>query len=173
MKSVMVMRKRWPCKDKGLDFSSKNCKPPVGYRVNGLGYECKDCPPREVLGEVNLMEEAERAIKEAWELQESIRKRRAQLKRDEEHLQNLFETLAILKVTRIGKLEVQPRVSSRRQIVSERFLAIWPDLFNKIAKVNIKDALTVIDENELNQVCEVRQIASWEIISYAKPGEMV
>lgn len=169
MKSVMVMRKRYPCENRGLDFSSKNCKPPVGYRVNGLGYECKDCPPKDVLGEVNLMEEAERAIKEAWELQESIRKRRAQLKRDEEHLQNLFETLVTLKVTRLGKLEVKPKITQRRQIISDRFYAIWPDLFNKLAKVSIKDAETVLPPEELNKVCDIKQIASWEIISYAKP----
>lgn len=119
-----------------------------------------------------MQPEPKEAIEEAWRLQESIRKQRQQIKKDEQRLRDLMDLLGMLNVTRIGPYERRQKIQRRRSIVSERFQQRWPELFNRLAKITIKDASTVLDPGQVDELCEVQETETWEIISYKKPWEV-
>ncbi len=115
--------------------------------------------------------EPNEAIEEAWRLQESIRKQRQQIRKEEERLRILMDLLETFNVTRIGPYERRQKIQRRRFIISERFQAKWPELFNKLARITIKDASIVLDPAQVEEVCEVQETETWEIISYKKPWD--
>ena len=106
----------------------------------------------------------EEMIKEAYELQEKIRMQRKALKANEDNLKTLLEVLDLEKVTKAGPYERKPKIVSRRSIVPELFRARWPDLFDRLAKISLKDAEEEVRGEELNEVCNTIEIVSWKII---------
>jgi hypothetical protein len=116
------------------------------------------------------MFDAEGTIKEAFGLQEKIRKQRKELKTNEQHLKMLLEVLDLEHVTRAGDYERRQKITCRRSILSEPFRARWPEHFNRLARVTLKDALRELPEAELNQVCQIEEQITWEIASHKLPG---
>lgn len=116
------------------------------------------------------MFDAEKAITEAFELQEKIRKQRKELRENERHLSTLLEALDLAEVTRAGDYERRQKVSCRRSIISEAFRARWPEAFNRLARVTLKDALRELPVAEVEQCCQMDDLISWEIVSYRLPG---
>lgn len=114
---------------------------------------------------------AEETIKEAFELQEIIRKQRKELRANENMLKTLMEALDLEKVMQAGPYERRQKVSCRRSISSEAFRARWPEVFNRLAKVTLKDALRELPEGEVEQCCQVDEVVTWEIVSHWRPGE--
>ena len=93
----------------------------------------------------------------AYKLQETLKKERQQVKLHEEEYKNLMETIVASKVQRLGKYEVSEVIGQKkRYIVSDKFRAIWPDLFNTLATVTLKDAREKIKEEDLETVCETK-----------------
>ena len=84
--------------------------------------------------------EPENAIVEAWRLQESIKKKRAEIRAEENQLKQIMALLESFNVTRIGKLERVSRLQHKRSIIPDQFRDRWPDLFNSLARVTLKDA---------------------------------
>ena len=113
--------------------------------------------------------EPENAIVEAWRLQESIKKKRAEIRAEENQLKQIMALLESFNVTRIGKLERVSRLQHKRSIIPDQFRDRWPDLFNSLARVTLKDALEHLPEDELNQVCQISETVSWIIVSYEAP----
>ncbi len=116
------------------------------------------------------MFDAEKAITEAFELQEKIRKQRKELRENERHLSTLLEVLDLAHITRAGDFERRQKVSCRRSIISEEFRARWPEAFNRLARITLKDALRELPEAEVVQCCQVDELVTWEIVSYRLPG---
>ncbi len=116
------------------------------------------------------MFDAEKAIAEAFELQEKIRRQRKELREDEKRLSTLLEALDLEHVTRAGDYERRQKTSCRRSIISEAFRARWPEAFNRLARVTLKDALRELPEAEVSECCQVDELVTWEIVSYRLPG---
>jgi hypothetical protein len=108
------------------------------------------------------------ALERAYELQELIKKERHQLRQHEDEYKLLMTQISTLDVRRVEYYEVIDKVKTRRYIISDLFRAKWPDLFNKLAKITIKDAEAELPPEELKSVCEVRETIKQEIIIYEK-----
>jgi len=113
---------------------------------------------------------AEETIEEAYELQEIIRKQRKELKANESLLRTLLDVLELEKVTNAGPFERRQKISCRRSIISESFRARWPEHFNRLARVTLKDALRELPEAEIEECCQVEEQIIWEIISHKLLG---
>ncbi|VVB69501.1 Uncharacterised protein [uncultured archaeon] len=116
------------------------------------------------------MFDPEEKIREAFELQERIKKQRKELKANEGRLRTLLEVLDLEHVTRAGDYERRQKISCRRTIISESFRARWPEHFNRLAKVTLKDALRELPEAEIEECCQVEEQITWEIVSHKLPG---
>ena len=109
-------------------------------------------------------------LQEAFEVQERITRQRKALKAEEALLKNLLWQLEKENVGRVGDYERKRKVVNRAVIVSERFRARWPEVFNKLAKVTLKDARGAeIPEAELMEACDSTEQVSWKII-YTGPA---
>lgn len=109
------------------------------------------------------------ALERAYVLQETIKKERQQLRQHEEEYKLLMMQISAFEVKKVEYYEVVQKVLKRRYIDSGKFRSRWPDLFDKLAKVTIKDAEAEIQSKDLESVCEVREILRQEIVSYKKP----
>jgi hypothetical protein len=96
----------------------------------------------------------------AYKLQETLREERQQVRQHEEEYKRLMNLIVSSKVRQSGKYEVVDKeVQRKRQIISDRFRARWPELFNRLATVTMKAALEEIEENDLDDVCEIKTVA--------------
>jgi hypothetical protein len=107
-------------------------------------------------------------FKEAFEIQEEIAREKKAIKEKEWLLQNLLWQLEKENVGRLGDYERKKKITIKRIISSEKFRARWPELFNKLAKVTLKDAQAEVREVELNEVCSTFEQVSWKIIFYGR-----
>ena len=109
-----------------------------------------------------------KALERAYELQEIIKKERHQLRQHEDEYKLLMTQISALNVRRVEYYEVIDKVKTRRYIISDLFRARWPDLFNKLAKITIKDAEAELPPEDLKSVCEVRETIKQEVVIYEK-----
>ena len=108
-------------------------------------------------------------LKEAFEVQEEIARERKALREKEALLQNLLWQLENENVGRLGDYERKKKTAIKRIISSELFRARWPDLFNKLAKVTLKDAREAnIPEAELMEACDSTEQVSWKILFFGQ-----
>ncbi len=95
----------------------------------------------------------------AYELQETLRKERLQVRQHEEEYKRLMNRIISSKVRQSGKYEVVDKeVQRKHQIISDRFRARWPELFNRLATVTMKAAREEIEEKDLEDVCEIKTV---------------
>jgi ribonucleotide reductase beta subunit family protein with ferritin-like domain len=108
----------------------------------------------------------------AYELQEILKKERLQVKLHDEEYQHLMKQITDSKVQRLGKYEViNKEVQKKRQIISDKFRAKWPDLFNRLATVTMKAAREEIQEEDLKDVCEIKTVIKPAIMIHNEPQE--
>jgi ATP-dependent DNA helicase RecQ len=89
----------------------------------------------------------------AYELQEILKKERQEVRMHEIEYKNLINDILSAKVQQLGEYEVSEKeVQKKRFIISDKFRERWPDLFNKLAKVTVKDAKEELDEKDLEDV---------------------
>jgi ATP-dependent DNA helicase RecQ len=101
----------------------------------------------------------------AYELQETLKKERQQLKLHELEYKRLMDEIIANNVKHIGKYEIIDKVvQKKRFIISDKFREKWPDLFNRIAKVTINAALREITEDDLESVCGIDIVTKPSII---------
>jgi len=106
----------------------------------------------------------EEILKEAYELQEALKSERQQLKSHEEEYRRLLAIIATYETQRVGPYEAVQTIQRRRYIISELFRKKWPGLFNRFAKVSIKDAKVELEENVIDTVCGFNEIVKWEFV---------
>ena len=69
-------------------------------------------------------------------------------------------------VTQAGPYERRQKITCSRSIISESFRARWPEPFNRLARVTLKDALRELPEVEIEECCQVEEQITWEIVSH-------
>lgn len=113
----------------------------------------------EVLARIGGMSLKEIDLARAYELQETLKKERQQIKRHEEDYNKLMNKIILSEVQHLGAyMVVQKVVQKKRYIVSNKFRERWPDIFNKLAKVTIKSAQKELNDEDIYAVCEVEEI---------------
>ena len=103
-------------------------------------------------------------LKKAYELQEALKREREQLKLHEEEYKKLLAMIATYETRRAGAYEAIQQVKRRRYIISDLFRKKWPGLFNRFAKVSIKDASTELEDSAIETVCGANEVIKWEFI---------
>lgn len=99
-------------------------------------------------------------ITKAYELQETLKKERQQVRLHEGEYQKLMDLIISSKVRQLGKYEVtEAIVQKKRQIISDKFRKKWPKLFNRLATVTMRAAREEgIGEDDLEAVCEIKTV---------------
>lgn len=88
----------------------------------------------------------------------------------EEEYKELMSEIISSKVQRVGKYEVMDiEVNRKRQIISEKFRAKWPELFDRLATITLKAAREEIDDKYLEEVCEIKKVIKPAIIIHNIP----
>lgn len=104
-------------------------------------------------------------IAKAYELQETLKKERLQVRKHEEEYKELMSQIISSKVQRLGKYEiVDTEVNKKRQIISEKFRAKWPELFDRLATITLKAAREEIDDKDLEEICEIKKVMKPTIV---------
>ena len=116
----------------------------------------------ESLMQPELIEE----ITKAYELQETLKKERQQVRLHEGEYQKLMDLIISSKVRQLGKYEVtEAIVQKKRQIISDKFRKQWPKLFNRLATVTMRAAREEgIGDHDLEAVCEIKTVTKHVIM---------
>jgi len=61
-------------------------------------------------------------------------------------------------------------VQRQHFIVSDKFRERWPDLFNQLAIVRVKDAKEVIEEEDLEEVWEMKVVTKPVVVLHNGSG---
>ena len=115
--------------------------------------------------------DSRKGLEEAYRLQKDMKLKRSELKLLEDRYKNIMGLLEVLDVGRVGDLERVQKVQKRRFIISEKFRALWPEQFYRLAKFTIKDVCAEIPEAVLDQAgaLQTQESITWEVIS--RPDE--
>lgn len=111
------------------------------------------------------------ALVKAFKLQEELRKMRKEIRDIEAEYDTIMGSLIDANVGRIGIYELVTKVQHKRAIDSDLFRTKWPGIFNKIAKVTLKDAeanLRPEDLVEFEKVLKVEHVLRHSIVSYER-----
>jgi hypothetical protein len=101
--------------------------------------------------------ELEDLMANAYRLQETLKQERQQVRQHAEEYKDVMDRIVASKVRRQGKYEVvDTEVNRQHFIVSDRFRELWPDLFNQLAMVKVKDAKEVLEDKDLEKVWELK-----------------
>jgi len=93
----------------------------------------------------------------AYELQELLKKERQLIRQHDSEYKTLMDQIAASGTQNAGNYELADKIVQRQHfIVSDKFRERWPDLFNQLATVKVKDAKEVIDEKDLETVWELK-----------------
>jgi len=95
----------------------------------------------------------------AYELQEILKKERQLVRQHDEEYKALMDQITASGTQKAGSYKLTDKDVQRQHfIVSDKFRERWPDLFNQLATVKVKDAKEVIDEEDLETVWELKII---------------
>lgn len=101
----------------------------------------------------------------AYELQEILKKERQLLRQHDDEYKALIDQITASGTQQAGNYELTDKVVQRQHfIVSDKFRERWPDLFNQLATVKVKDAKDVIGEEELEEVWEIKTVTKQVVI---------
>lgn len=102
----------------------------------------------------------------AYELQEILKKERQLIRQHDEEYKALMDQITASGTQKAGNYELADKIVQRQHfIVSDKFRERWPELFNQLATVKVKDAKDVIDDKDLETV--------WELKIVTKPVVML
>ena len=106
----------------------------------------------------------------AYELQELLKKERQILRQHDEEYKALMDQITASGAQKAGNYELTDKVVQRQHfIISERFREKWPDLFNQLAIVKVKDAKEAIGEEDLEDVWEMKTVTKPIVILHTGP----
>lgn len=112
-----------------------------------------------VLARIGGVKLKEIELAKAYELQETLKRERQQVRMHEEEYNKLMDDILLSKVQHLGVYAVvQKVVNKNRYIVSDKFRERWPDLFNKLARVTIRSAQKELDDEDIYSVCMIKEI---------------
>lgn len=95
----------------------------------------------------------------AYKLQEILKKERQLVRQHDEEYKALMDQITASGTQKAGNYELTDKDVQRQHfIVSDKFRERWPDLFNQLATVKVKDAKEVIDEEDLETVWELKVV---------------
>ncbi len=95
----------------------------------------------------------------AYELQEILKKERQLVRQHDDEYKALMDQITASGTQKAGNYELTDKDVQRQHfIVSDKFRERWPDLFNQLATVKVKDAKEVIDEEDLETVWELKVV---------------
>lgn len=101
----------------------------------------------------------------AYELQEILKREGELVRRHKEEYKILMDQIAASKVQKAGNYELADKVVQRQHfIVSDKFRERWPELFNQLATVKVKDAKEVMDDKDLETVWEMKIVTKPVVI---------
>ncbi|MGV8127004.1 MAG: hypothetical protein ACP5PV_07325 [Methanothrix sp.] len=106
----------------------------------------------------------EEIIKKAYELQKVLEKESHQLELHKEEYKKLLEIIATYDTQRAGHYEAIKTIHKRRYIIQDLFRKKWPGLFNRFAKVTIKDAKTELEDDIIETVCGFSEVIQWKFV---------
>jgi hypothetical protein len=144
-------------------------------RRQSFWLECKDIyPPKSISSEAPIhdlrddmdqqQQTPEDILRRAFDLQEVLESEHQQLKLHEEEYKRLLAIITTYETRRVGAYEAIRQVKKRRYIISDLFRKKWPGLFNRFAKVSIKDAKTELRDDAIETVCGVNEVIRWEFV---------
>jgi hypothetical protein len=95
----------------------------------------------------------------AYELQEILKKERQLVRQHDEEYKILMDQIIASGKQTAGNYGLTDKVVQRQHfIISDKFRERWPDLFNQLATVKVKDAKEVIDDEDLETVWEMKTV---------------
>jgi len=101
----------------------------------------------------------------AYELQEILKKERQLIRQHDEEYKILIDQITASGKQKAGNYELADKVVQRQHfIVSDKFRERWPELFNQLATVKVKDAKEVIDDKDLETVWEMKTVTKPVVI---------
>jgi len=101
----------------------------------------------------------------AYMLQEILKKERQLVRQHDDEYKALMDQITASGTQKAGNYELTEKVVQHQHfIISEKFREIWPDLFNQLATVKIKDAKEVIDDEDLETVLELKTVTKPVVI---------
>lgn len=101
----------------------------------------------------------------AYELQEILKKERQLVRQHDEEYKILMDQITASGKQKAGNYELADKVVNRQHfIISDKFRERWPDLFNQLAIVKVKDAKEVIDDKDLETVWEMKIVTKPVVI---------
>ena len=101
----------------------------------------------------------------AYELQEILKKERQLVRQHDEEYKILMDQITASGKQKAGNYELADKVVQRQHfIVSDKFRERWPELFNQLATVKVKDAKEVIDDKDLETVWETKIVSKPVVI---------
>lgn len=101
----------------------------------------------------------------AYELQEILKKERQLVRQHDEEYKILMDQITASGKQKAGNYELADKVVQRQHfIISDKFRERWPDLFNQLAIVKVKDAKEVIDDKDLETVWEMKIVTKPVVI---------
>lgn len=104
-------------------------------------------------------------LAQAYELQETLKRERQQIKKHDEEYKDLMAKIIRSNVRQLGKYEVRDmEVQHQHFIISDKFRERWPDLFNKLATVKLKDAREIFTDKDLEAVWELKTVIKHVIV---------
>jgi len=93
----------------------------------------------------------------AYELQEKLKKERQLVRQHDEEYKALMDQITASGTQKAGNYVLEDKVVQRQHFInSDKFRERWPDLFNQLATVKVKDAKEVIEEEDLEEVWEMK-----------------
>lgn len=93
----------------------------------------------------------------AFELQEILKKERQLVRQHDEEYKLLMDQIASSGLKKAGNYEIDDKIVQRQHfIISDKFRERWPELFNQLATVKVKDAKEVLKDSDLEAVWEMR-----------------
>ena len=101
----------------------------------------------------------------AYELQEMLKKERQLVRQHDDEYKALMDQITASGTQQAGNYELTDKVVQRQHfIVSDKFREKWPDLFNQLAIVRVKDAKEVIEEEDLEEVWEMKVVTKQVVV---------
>ena len=101
----------------------------------------------------------------AYELQEMLKKERQLVRQHDDEYKALMDQITASGTQKAGNYELTDKVvQSQHFIVSDKFRERWPDLFNQLAIVKVKDAKEVIGKEDLEEVWEMKTVTKPVVI---------
>lgn len=110
-------------------------------------------------------------LERAWVLQKLMKASRDNLREQEAEYKEIIAEIQKTDKTRHGQYSISTKSTQRRMIIPSKFFKIWPQIFLKIARINIKDAEAELGKDELNakDIFEVKDQVSTTIIKHELP----